>query len=509
MPSVEVKTGSYAVEGQSVGFLIKKGKGYAFWVATLDANSNSEAAFWESKLVEAGQSKDGFPMFKINGHPKGGFFVKKDDTTFSERDKSGEERCVWKYREDIQGKFLTTIAAPPVSAKNFPTDNFSKSVLTKEDPSLNEPCSPPTQVIIEACCRTTEKLPEDPIERQKALAKYYTMESPLYHEMNTALRNDDLSGMRYYSAYIRELRDVFKTDHKDQIIEPFVGKVWRGITFPDPDAALKQFPIGETFVWSAFTSMSTERNVAFNFGNVVFEVSCLPPKEAYDGAVAVYAPASVSAFSDFEGEAEILFPPNIQFQVKELKMPGGDDDSITRPLLVCETVAFDSDEGLHEFQQFKDMLDEALSNGTLDNTPPEKRAEGVQEGYQRLFMAVDKNQNKTLSKKEMRQALQKIQGAVSFAGTAFPGISMPGESGKTIRKYVDEMFKAADMSGDGCLTFEELFGFIVAKQGSAEALGSMFAGMAIPDWTKVKKTLDTIVQAFEQGNFSQIPLYGF
>jgi len=503
--AVELKTGSYAIEGQAIGFLVQKGKpgkpDYSFWVATMEAGCTTTCTFWESKLKPAGQTSDGLPRFRIPGHPEGGFFVKVDDTTFSERSKKDEERCVWKFREDIQGKFLTSLAAPPVTAKNFPTDNFTQAILFK-DPSRNEPCSPPTQTIIEACCYTEDKMPEDPVERQKLLAKYYTMESPLYHEMNKALRDDDLNGMRYYSAYIKELRDVFKTDHKDQIIEPFVGKVWRGITFPDADAALKGFPVGGRFVWSAFTSMTTERDVAFNFGNVVFEVSCLPPKEAYDGAVAVYAPASVSAFSDFQQEAEILFPPNIQFEVKEVKMPGGDDPAITRPLLVCETVAFDSDEGLHEFKEFKQKLDEALESGDLDSTPAEKRAEAIRDGYQKLFRAVDLNKSNTLSKKEARAALQKIHGAVSFAGAAFPGISRPGEDGGAIRKYVNEMFAATDMNKDGTLTLDECMQFIVSKQGSPEALAESFAKMGLKDWTDVEKTLDTIVEAFEHGHFS-------
>uniref|UniRef100_A0A7S1Q1K2 EF-hand domain-containing protein n=1 Tax=Alexandrium catenella TaxID=2925 RepID=A0A7S1Q1K2_ALECA len=507
MPAVELQTGSWVVESKAVGFLVKKGKDakaeYSFWVATAEA-SCEDCTFWESKLKTAGVNKEGQSKFKLTGHPHGGFFVKVGDDTFSEVDADMKERNVWKYKADIKGKFLTSIAAPPQRATNFPTDNFSQAVLYK-DPSRNEPCSPPIQVIVEACGLANEQLPEDPLERQRLLANYYTSESPLYHEMNKCLRDDDLNGLRYYSAYIKELRDVFKTDHKDQIIEPFVGKVWRGIGYPDPEAALKDFAVGETFVWSAFTSMTTERDVAFRFGNIVFEVSCLPPKEAYEGATAVYAPASVSGFSDFAQEAEILFPPNVQFQVKEIKMPGGEgDDAVSSPLIICETVAFDSDEGLKEFKDFKAALDSALADGTLDNTPAEERAKAIQSGYKRLFDAIDANKSLTLSKKEARAALTKIQGAVSYAGAAFPGISLPGEGKGVIRKYVDEMFEATDMNKDGTLTFDELFGFIASKQGSPEAMADMFTKMSVQDWTSMHKTLETIVQAFENSDFSSL-----
>lgn len=503
-PNWELKTGSYAVEGKALGFLVTKGQGeqveHSFWVATADAGCGDEFTFWESKLKPAGLDDCGCPKFRIAGHPDDGFFVKTDDDTFCELDRTMEEhRCVWKFRDDIKGKFLTTIAAPPRRANLYPTENFAQSVLHK-DPQSNEPCSPPTQTIVEACCSIEESLPEEPIERQKMIAKLYTMETPLYHEMNKALRDDDLSAMRYYSAYIKELRDVFKTDHQDQIIEPFVGKVWRGITFPDPDVAVKDFAVGNTFVWSAFTSMSLDRDVAFNFGNIVFEVSCLPPKEAYDGAVAVYAPASVQAFSDFSEEAEILFPPNVQFEVKQIQMPDGRDGSVTSPLVICETVAFDSDEGLKEFRTFKKMLDEALKSGALDNTPAEKRAEVIRKGYKRLFTAFDVNKSGTLSKKEMRGALKKVQGAVAFAGAAFPGIAMPGESKAAIKACVNDMFATSDMDGDGSLTFDELHAALASKHGSVEGLGKALAGMSLQDWTSSKKTLDTVVLAFKSGD---------
>merc|ERR550532_440232 len=106
--------------------------------------------------------------------------------------------------------------------------------------------------------------------------------------------------------------------------------------------------------------MSTNSDTAFQFGNVVFEVSCKPPREAYEGAVAVYAPASVSAYSGFPDEAEILFPPNVQFKVMEVKTK-----NVPCPVFICETIAFDSDEGIQEFQTFKKAFDEAIKKGEL------------------------------------------------------------------------------------------------------------------------------------------------
>mmetsp|Transcript_32368 Transcript_32368/g.75141 ORF Transcript_32368/g.75141 Transcript_32368/m.75141 type:complete len:507 (+) Transcript_32368:46-1566(+) len=500
----KLKPGTYAVENKAVGVLFEKGKNeYSFWVATVQAGTGRDNAMWESKLKPWGKDKDsGAPRYRIPDHPEKHYFVVTAADTFSERDTGNAEVAVWSFRDDMKGKFLTTLAAPPKSAEDFPTENFARAVLNK-DPSRNEPMSPPTRVILEACCGLSEDLPTNPSDRQKLIAKYYTAETPLYHEMNQALRDDDLSAMRYYSAYIKELREVFKTDHRDQIITPFVGKVWRGITFPNADEALQQYKQGKIFVWSAFTSMSLDRSVAFNFGNVVFEVSCLPPKEAYEGAVAVYAPASVQDFSDFSGEAEILFPPNIQFKVKEVQMPAEGND-LTSPLVVCETVAFDSDEGIMEFQDFKKQLEAAIKDGTIDPTPGEQRPEVLHKGYLKLFQTIDTNKNKTLSKKETKAALRKIQGAVAFAGVAFPGLSKPGEGGGAIKQYVNEMFAAADIDSDGVLSFDELYSYIVKKQGTPQQMKENLAQMSPQDWTNTKKTLDTLSRCFENGDFSEL-----
>ena len=62
--------------------------------------------------------------------------------------------------------------------------------------------------------------------------------------MNRALREDDIMTLRNLAGYINELRDVFYTDHKDQIITPFRGIVYRGVTFPDVSTAQMQYKKG-------------------------------------------------------------------------------------------------------------------------------------------------------------------------------------------------------------------------------------------------------------------------
>jgi hypothetical protein len=167
--------------------------------------------------------------------------------------------------------------------------------------------------------------------------------------MNRALRDDNLDKMRYFGSYIKELRDVFKTDHENQLITPFEGKVWRGITFEDPEQALADYPVGVEFVWSAFTSMTTNQDVAKNFGNLTFEIECCPPAGTFDDDVPEYAPANIKDFSSFPGEDEILFPPNISFRVVRIEHPN-DQNGLIVPLVCCKVVGFDTDTGIHKFQ---------------------------------------------------------------------------------------------------------------------------------------------------------------
>jgi len=108
---------------------------------------------------------------------------------------------------------------------------------------------------------------------------------------------------------------------------------------------LKKFLPKKVFVWPAFTSMTSNKDVAMGFGNVVFEIRCNPPKGTYSDNIAEYAPASVSKWSNFPSEDEILFPPNAQFQVVEVQK---NSDGVA--LVICETIGLDTDEGIQQLK---------------------------------------------------------------------------------------------------------------------------------------------------------------
>merc|ERR1719379_3170918 len=103
--------------------------------------------------------------------------------------------------------------------------------------------------------------------------------------------------MRFYGAYIKELRDVFLSDKVDQIVKPVTGTFYRGLTLANMSAAMEEYPAGKEFIWESFMSTSKNRDVALHFGNVDVEIRYRAP-EGYTNQT-LYTPASIREFSAF------------------------------------------------------------------------------------------------------------------------------------------------------------------------------------------------------------------
>jgi len=156
-------------------------------------------------------------------------------------------------------------------------------------------------------------LSTDSKTRQKQLLEIYTGNS-IYGELNRCLRHDEEEYMKLSAGYIRELRDIFRTD-KSSIVSTFKGIVWRGITVPDPASTLKVYEKDEELVWPSFTSTSSLKKASFG-GNINFEINC---SAEINGYKAKYAPAVISSFSVYKSEEEVLFPPHVKFRVVNKK----------------------------------------------------------------------------------------------------------------------------------------------------------------------------------------------
>jgi len=309
----------------------------------------------------------GGELLLLPGHPEGRCFLHEGGCLIECEGRSVEQKYVWQPKKDTHSLLFRLDAAKPIGT--WPTPNF-KEVILDRPLDGHDRDSPDTETLVAEKAGRAEPLPTDPVERQKEILAIYTAETPLYHEMNRALRDDDYKQMLYYRSYIQELREVFKTDHVDQIITPFVGTVWRGIHYDDGEKALLDFKVKKEFVWPAFTSMTQDKNVAMSFGNVVFQIKCCPPEGTYEDDIPEYVPAPIKEFSVFEGESEVLFPPNVKFRVIAIQLPT-EENGLTAPLVKCKTVGFDTDTGISQFagadaqvdtktamQQHDDLIDE-------------------------------------------------------------------------------------------------------------------------------------------------------
>lgn len=252
-------------------------------------------------------------------------------------------------------------------------------------------------------------------------------------------------------------------------------------------------------MWPSFTSMTQVKETAFNFGNIIFQVQCHPPTEAYEGEIAVYAPASVQEWSFYgSGEGEILFPCNVQFQVVAVTI---DEDS-GKPLVCCETVAFDTDEGLADFRNFAMLVEQKKACPPQeDNTPVEERAEILLSFYQRIFLVVDKNGDDSLSKKETKRLFWHMKGAFQSVGATIPGLTTDG---KNVKTCVNEMFAQFDTDNSGNITFDEFVAYLQNRQGGPEEFQNMLANQSEQEWYDMALPLQTLVEFFEMGTYAQL-----
>lgn len=252
---------------------------------------------------------------------------------------------------------------------------------------------------------------------------------------------------------------------------------------------MKDYPLGESFVWPAFTSMSTDPDVCHSFGNITFEVRVQPPDGLYEDEIAEYVPAPVQEWSVFPSEAEILFAPNIQFMVKEIQMPG--EHGRSKPHIICDTIAFDTDEGLAELASFKARMAEIDG---ADTTLPEQRASVFRTGLRQIFAVADRDDSGCISVEEARGAFKKVRNAALVSATELPSFDP-----NFAMAFVNKMFKNIDVDKNGCIVYKELLAYfekqVVSTMG--KSLEERFLEMPQDDWMKFKRFGDALLQAFE------------
>lgn len=476
--------GLYEIDGVAVGSLFQKSDGgFRFRVTGVDGRQRSYPV-WAADLEPGGKVQRGDfrgrDLWTLQGHPNGrGFIV--DGQQLLECDGLGLRQCyVWRSAEGRAGRAIFRhVAVPPVST--WPTPNFKAAVLERP-PGLDTERSPNTDRVVAAKSYHDEPLPREVMERQRAIVRLYTEESPLYHEMNAALRNDNLEQLTYFGSYIQELREVFKTDHVDQLIKPFVGTVWRGITFPDPEQAVKDFQPKKEFVWPAFTSMTTDKNVAMGFGNLVFQIKCCPPEGTFEDDIPEFAPAPIQEFSAFQGEEEILFPPNVKFRVLSVQKPT-EENGLGCTVVKCKTVGFDTDEGIDQFAgSGGDIGKSVLQHDDLIDQHDLK----IDEIEERVGQTMQETRDLSQTVTELQETVQGLQQALEESNGAVRDLQERLSDEEARRRAVEDKF--TQLQGTVGMLQATLASFQLLVQhgtaaGSLTAATPLRAAPAVPPTT--------------------------
>lgn len=150
--------------------------------------------------------------------------------------------------------------------------------------------------------------------REAAAVKHYTGSG--YAEINAALRTDAAptgasASLSVFKKAARALNDVL-----GRLGKPHVGDVYRGIN-PErvgavTEEVIKDYVVGKTVTWPAFTSSTTARGTAGAFGDRIYFI------------IDAKTPRSLKKLSAYPGENEVLFRAGTKFEVRDVtKRPDG------------------------------------------------------------------------------------------------------------------------------------------------------------------------------------------
>jgi len=136
----------------------------------------------------------------------------------------------------------------------------------------------------------------------KAIIHLYTMESPFYTKLNSAMRSRNNSELEQFRPYIFYLNQVLNR-------LPICEKpVYRAI-----NSTIDHYKPGMTITWDAFSSATSNPRVAMHFiGNLK------------NGTFFMISPKNARIIKDYSAhpdEDEMIFPPNCKFEVTEIGTP--------------------------------------------------------------------------------------------------------------------------------------------------------------------------------------------
>eukprot|EP00971_Amphidinium_carterae_P231227 4588712-Amphidinium_carterae.1 len=169
-----------------------------------------------------------------------------------------------------------------------------------------------------------------PISKEHSAALYaYTEESPLYRQVNYAMRtpstpsNPTDSQLKLFADYIFHAERALSC--MPAHVSSIAGPVYRGVnTLLNPAV----YAPGKCITWQAFTSCTRKLQVILTFLDKL-------PSRKLQGSVFVIDSSTakdVSFFSEYPHEEEVVFAPNSVLQVEKVLRTEGEKQSVLSDL---------------------------------------------------------------------------------------------------------------------------------------------------------------------------------
>ncbi len=196
--------------------------------------------------------------------------------------------------------------------------------------------------------------------REAAAVKHYTGSG--YAEINAALRTNAAptgasASLSVFKKAARALNDVLA-----RLGTPSEGYVYRGVNPERVGAAtedvIKDYVIGKTVTWPAFTSSTTRKATADAFGGRIYFI------------IEAKTPRPVKNLSAYPGENEVLFRAGTKFEVLDVKkLPDG-----RYRVVLAESSAAPKVKARTKLTPAQQLAADEFEKGILENRPPDADA---------------------------------------------------------------------------------------------------------------------------------------
>ncbi|KAL4463671.1 hypothetical protein ABPG72_015347 [Tetrahymena utriculariae] len=156
-----------------------------------------------------------------------------------------------------------------------------------------------------------------------AIIRLYTQDGPFYKMLNAVLNTLNEKAIEEYSLIIKAMRYAL-FNYKDGMNEKIKSsdfRLYRGIHF-DPNRFKVLNRKNDAFVFPAFTSTTTKKELAKTFGKLIIEIKFDSSQQQLGEHFDLLRPKDISQISVYPNEAEFLFPCFSPFVILDFEEEG-------------------------------------------------------------------------------------------------------------------------------------------------------------------------------------------